>query len=186
MSASVLKARMSLGLALRAAWSSLVACLRSSWLRKYSPAAAMRGRVAAVDLVVGLDEDVEDDVVELVVVLVGAGEAGPAVDGAADERHLIRLLEDAGDVAEPLVGEFLVLDEPAVGLAGGIEVAGLLADLAEEEMAVEGVGVGLEMIAKEFGGLVPRPMSARNRAAEDLDARAVDQIGFAYSARAWS
>jgi hypothetical protein len=121
--------------------------------------------VAAVDHVVGADEDVEDGVVEGIVVLVGAGQGGPAVQGASDEGGV----GGAGEglyVAAPGIEKLLGrVDEPGEAALGGAEITGMIVDGREPEMGGDAVGRFGDGAVEKGDGLIEAA-----EAIEDLDA----------------
>jgi len=118
----------------------------------------MRGLVAAIDHVVHLHEQVQQDVVQRRVDLVCAGQRRPAIDRPADDRDALGVVEDGlAGVSLPFVEEFLVVDEPSVSRSRGRQIAELFARLAENEVRLEIVRIVLKEFLERLPGLVVVP-----------------------------
>ena len=134
--------------------------------------------VPAVDHVVRLDEHVQDGVVQPGVGLVPAGEHGPPVQGLADRGRVGRgrrvVVEQLLALAPPSLEVVLRGGgEPPVGVLGGGDVVHPLGDPAQLEVAAEGVGMTLEVVAEQ-GDRLGRPAGGvQHHGPVDLDHRVV-------------
>ena len=86
----------------------------------------MGGPIAPVDLIVRAHEHIEDHIVEAQLMLIGGCERRPAIDRAADERYLFRIIKRLG-MPDPLLQIIVRIGhEPLIGAGCGGDVAELL------------------------------------------------------------